>query len=517
MHRLARPRWLIIAAVALVAVGIAAAVTWTPAGANVSRADAPLPTFAPAGTQPSAGTRPNIVFVLTDDLSWNLVKYMPQVRQLQREGTTFSNYVVTDSLCCPSRSSIFTGKFPHDTGVYTNESPDGGFAVFHSRGNESHTYGTALQSGGYATAMMGKYLNGYLPTHKIGGQPYVPPGWSEWDVSGKAYNEYNYNLNENHKVLHFGDKPGDYLTDVLSDRGSAFIQQSAAAHTPFSLEVAAYAPHGPYTPAKQDLKRFPGLKAPRTPAYNQLPSHAPSWLAAKAPLSQSAQADIDTVFRKRVQSVQAVDRMIGKLRATLQTSGVAGNTYFVFSSDNGYHLGEYRLYPGKQTAFDTDVHVPLVVAGPHVPAGKTRDEVAQNIDLAPTFENLAGVPVPSDVDGRSLVPLLHGKSTPNWRNATLVEHHGPDTARDDPDAQTALAGTPTSYEALWTATYTYVQYSNGEVEYYDRHADPYELHNIVGRLSATRLAALHAATARLEKCHGSSACWTAGHVDTIVP
>ena len=179
---------------------------------------------------------------------------------------TFSNYVVTDSLCCPSRSSIFTGKFPHDTGVYTNNSPDGGFAVFHSRGNEKHTYGLALQNSGYATGMMGKYLNGYVPTQK-----YVPPGWSEWDVSGKAYGEYNYNLNENNKVVHYGGTPADYLTDVMSAKGSDFIARNAAAKTPFALEIAAYAPHSPYVPAAEDLSKFPGLKAPRTKAFDKTP------------------------------------------------------------------------------------------------------------------------------------------------------------------------------------------------------------------------------------------------------
>src|SRR6185369_16981710 len=106
---------------------------------------------------------PNIVFVLTDDLSWNLLPYMPQVRQMERDGMTFTNYTVTDSLCCPSRSSIFTGEYPHDTGVFTNEGPDGGFATFRDLGDESRTYATALAARGYATALMGKYLNGYLP------------------------------------------------------------------------------------------------------------------------------------------------------------------------------------------------------------------------------------------------------------------------------------------------------------------------------------------------------------------
>src|SRR5436190_18714428 len=94
---------------------------------------------AGASSLAAAAKRPNVVFVLTDDLAWNLVRYMPHVQQLQRRGLTFSRYFVTDSLCCPSRSSIFTGRFPHDTGVFTNMAPDGGFQVFHDRGWEAKT------------------------------------------------------------------------------------------------------------------------------------------------------------------------------------------------------------------------------------------------------------------------------------------------------------------------------------------------------------------------------------------
>src|ERR1700753_3243937 len=153
--------------------GLLAAALWAPSLASPSHA---------ATTQAAAAAPPNIVFVLTDDLSWNLVQYMPQVQQLQSDGMTFTNYTVTDSLCCPSRSSIFTGKFPHNTGVFTNSGPDGGVATFRRLGNEQTTFATALRKAGYRTAMMGKYLNGYAPAAPLGGKrPYVPPGWSEWD------------------------------------------------------------------------------------------------------------------------------------------------------------------------------------------------------------------------------------------------------------------------------------------------------------------------------------------------
>src|SRR5262245_42539575 len=259
----------------------------------------------------AARPRANIIFVLTDDLAWNLVPYMPHVAALQRRGMTFTRYFVTNSLCCPSRSSIFTGRFPHNTGVFTNTSPDGGFVLFHRRGEESGTYATAMLGQGYATGMMGKYLNGYQPANTEGGtQPYVPPGWTEWDVAGNGYPEFGYDLNHDHRIVHYGHKPADYLTDVLSRTATAFIRRSAAARTPFALEIATFAPHAPYTPAPQDLSAFPGLAAPRTAAFDRVPAQAPAWLAGEPPLTADERAGIDTSFRKRAQAVQAVDRLI---------------------------------------------------------------------------------------------------------------------------------------------------------------------------------------------------------------
>ncbi len=464
-------------------------------------------------TPTPAAAPPNVVFVLTDDLSWNLVQYLPQVRKLQADGLTFNDYTVTDSLCCPSRSSILTGRFPHDTGVFTNGGNDGGFDFFHGHGEESQTFATALQARGYRTAMMGKYLNGYMPADTQGGSvPYVPPGWSEWDVAGNGYPEFNYDLNENHAIVHYGNRPQDYLTDVLAGKGVNFIANSAAAHKPFLLEIATFAPHAPYTPAPRDANSFPGLTAPRGPAFDTLPTNAPPWLAGRAPLTDAEKQVIDTGFRKRVQAVQAVDRMIGQLRAALANAGVGSNTYVVFSSDNGYHMGQYRLNPGKMTAFDTDIRVPLVVSGPGVAARTQSSLAVENIDLAPTYEHLAGAPVPSNVDGHSLVPLLHGGSGSGWRTAGLVEHHGPDTLADDPDLPAPNSGNPPSYEAIRTHTYTYVEYVDGSREYYDLAADPLELHNLAGSLPSDRLAALHAALAGLEACHDGATCWTAGHV-----
>jgi N-acetylglucosamine-6-sulfatase len=495
----ARRRAWVLAGVVVLLVGLAGGAPASVVGAQRVRVVAAEP--------------PNIVFVLTDDLSWNLVPYMPQVRKLQDEGMTFDDYVVTDSLCCPSRASILTGRFPHNTGVFTNGGKDGGFRHFHDQGEESDTFATTLRARGYRTAMMGKYMNEYQPWSTVGGdEPYVPPGWSEWDVTGRGYGGFNYTLNENHQLVRYGNQPEDYLTDVLADKGADFITSSARAHKPFLLEIATFAPHAPYHPAPRHADDFPGLTAPRGPAFNTMPVLAPPWLAGRPKLGAAEGTGIDTTFRKRARAVQSVDELIAKLRTTLAAAGVADDTYVVFSSDNGFHLGEYRLKPGKMTAFDTDIRVPLVVTGPGVPAGRRSDAAVANIDLAPTFAELGAAPVSSRVDGRSLVPLLHGGSAAGWRTANLIEHHGATVRADDPDRPAPGSGNPPSYEAMRTHDYTYVEYADGEREYYDLTRDPEQLHNLARSLSPAQVARLHAALTRLARCDGGPACWAAGHV-----
>src|SRR5579884_1609360 len=241
-------------------------------------------------------SRPNIVFILTDDLSTDLVQFMPHVQAMEQHGLTFQNYFVSDSLCCPSRASIFTGNYPHDTHVFSNGLPNGGFAVFQRRGEDRHTFATALEGASYLTAMMGKYLNGYLQTARSFGvqahvarqfATYVPPGWNEWDVAGQGYPEYNYDMNVAGFVYHFGRQHKDYLTNVLARKGVNFINAAASRHQPFFLELATFAPHEPYTPAPRDLHDFPGLKAPRPPNFDVLPTNPPRWLGAhRRPLSR---------------------------------------------------------------------------------------------------------------------------------------------------------------------------------------------------------------------------------------
>ncbi|HEU4703938.1 MAG TPA: sulfatase, partial [Conexibacter sp.] len=379
--------------------GVRAAVRTTRALGDVVR----------ALVDPFTPPQPNVVFVLTDDLSSDLLPYMPNVRRLQQRGTTFSNYFVTDSLCCPSRASILTGQYPHNTGIFRNTGADGGFLAFHARGLEQDTYATNLQGVGYRTALMGKYLNQYSPSRirTALGAPYVPPGWTDWTVAGNGYQGFGYRLARTVRVVRHGFSARDYLTNVLARQGLGFMRAAAAEGSPFMLNVWTFAPHSPAIPAPRDARRFPTLTAPRDPSFDEADmGDKPAWLRNHRPLTDAEEARIDETFRNRVRTVQAVDRMIGRLQRRLRALGVARNTYIVFSSDNGYHLGQHRLTPGKLTAYDPDVRVPLIVTGPGVPAARTVDAMTENTDLCPTFAELAGAPAPPNADGPSLVPLL---------------------------------------------------------------------------------------------------------------
>ena len=467
-----------------------------------SAAAVPLDQAQPA----PANQPPNIVLVLTDDLEPSLLRFMPQVRAMQKTGASFSNYTVSNSLCCPSRSSILTGQYPHTSGIFTNAGDDGGHPEFQERGLENQTFAVALQAAGYQTSFLGKYLNGYNPIAGDGTPgSNVPPGWTNWAVGGNAYANYHYVLNENGAEVAYGNQRSDYLTDVLARKANDLIRSADKAGQPFAIEVSTYTPHSPYTPAPRHAHLYPGLKAPRTPAFNENDmSDKPAWIRSRPRLTKSQIAALDRAYRKRAQSVRAIDDMIGRIRATLAATGQAENTYLVFTADNGYHMGEHRLLTGKQTAYTTDIVVPLVVIGPEV-RHRSVGQLAQNIDLAATFVDLAGAPALTTDDGRSLRPLLEGGNPADWRTGSLIEHHGPNNQPNDPDRVRGGANPPT-YSALVTHRVTYVEYVDGAREYYDNRKDPYQLQNAYRSLTADKRQALSARLAELVGCTGTADC-----------
>ncbi|HEV2719897.1 MAG TPA: sulfatase-like hydrolase/transferase [Thermoanaerobaculia bacterium] len=458
----------------------------------------------------NAASKPNIVFVLTDDMALRDLTVMPKLQALvAAKGTTFSSYFVTDSLCCPSRSSILRGQFVHDHHTLGNQPPDGGFQKFHAAGNESSTVATWLKAAGYRTALMGKYLNGYPATVA---QNYVPPGWDEWDSPSRGgYPEFNYLLNENGRLVQHGNAADDYLVDVMARKSVAFIDGAVVAKQPFFLYLATFAPHQPATPAPRHANLFPNAAAPRDASFDEADvSDKPAFIRALQRLRPRQIARIDTLYRKRIQSLQSVDEMIETIVRELQRLGALDNTYIVFTSDNGFHLGNHRMAMGKQTAYETDIHVPLLVRGPGVPAGATRDELVVETDLAPTFAAWAGATAPAFVDGRSFAPLLAGQST-SWRNAVLIEHFAGSTepfASEFEETQRRGRSRIPTYRALRTRDTTYVEYETGERELYNLPRDPLELDNAYPSADRAKVDALARQLHALQTCSGAT-CRTA--------
>ncbi len=488
----------------------------------------------PATPTRAAASQPNILFILTDDLDLAEIAYMPKLKALLIEqGSSFSNYFVSVSLCCPSRSTTIRGQYSHNTGVETNGGSNGGFETAYRLGIENSTIATWLQAAGYRTGLFGKYLNGYPDTASL---TYIPPGWSDWNssVKGNPYSEYNYTLNENGKLAPYGHTAKDYGTDVYAQKAVNFIQQSVHDKKPFFVYLAVYAPHQPATPAPRDANLFPNAQAPRTPNYDEKDvSDKPHYIADLPLLRPIEQQRIDNLYRRRLQSLQAVDDAIENLYNTLKAAGQLDNTYIVFTSDNGFHLGNHRMPAGKQTAYEEDIHLPLIVRGPSVAAGKTVEPITGNIDLAPTFAAMAGTDPAKFVDGRSFLPLLLKGSAANWRDVYLVEHWGqttvqvaqntpsPDTQEPDdidqmfPDQLDENTPTPAvkplplrpdrvrgipEFHGIRGNGFVYVEYATGEKEFYDLTKDPYELNNLAAKLDPETLKALTDRVSKLVKC-----------------
>ncbi len=475
----------------------------------------PRPVLVEGSTLAPPGA-PNIVMILTDDqdVQSGMLPYMPHLQELlAAQGTTFPNNYVPLSLCCPSRTTILRGQYPHNTGVLTNALPNGGFEKAYNENLEASTIATLLHGAGYRTALFGKYLNGYPDTAT---STYIPPGWDEWysAIAGDPYGEYNYTLNENTNPVKYGSSPSDYGTDVYLGKAVDFIQHAAATpDQPLFIYFAVYAPHAPYTPAPRHAGLFPGVTAPKFPSFNEADvGDKPAYISSRPLLTAKDITGIDDDFRMRLQALQAVDEAIAKLVDTLSTTGRLANTYLVFVSDNGYHMGEHRLPPGKYTPYETDLHVPLVIRGPGVAAGVVRSEYTADLDLAATFADLAGVPPLSFFDGRSLRGLLKGPPPASWRKAFLLEEFGtgefdpPDVGtsmREPLDAQDLVVAPIPSYFGFQAPGYKYVEYKSGEKELYVA-GDPYELTNVAARVDPAIAASLAAYLRTFQDCVGDA-------------
>jgi N-acetylglucosamine-6-sulfatase len=427
-----------------------------------------------------ATAKPNIVFILADDMRKDDLKYMPKTRSVLRDkGMSFSNAFVSNALCCPTRATIMRGQYAHNTEVWTNKGSSGGWQAYRNEGNEKDNVATRLDAAGYRTGLFGKYLNEYP------GATDEPRGWDRWFAHTGGANYYDYKINDDGRIIHYGSTSADYETDVIADHAMNFIGASAMARVPFFAFVAPKAPHGPYTPARRDKHAFDGIRAPRPPSFNERNvSDKPPWIRKLSRLSDARKAKIDKRAEKRAETLQALDDLVAGVVGKLREKRVLGNTYIFFTSDNGYHLGEHRIHAGKGRPYEESVRVPLVVRGPGVAAGRqAQEKLVLNTDYLPTFTDLASTQTPGYVDGRSLGPVVFKGNAAAWRSAVLLEAH--DAPRNTPP-----------YSGIRTSSgRKYVKYAGGKKELYYLDRDPYELHNSYDPNSppatlATRLQAL---------------------------
>jgi arylsulfatase A-like enzyme len=395
--------------------------------------------------------RPNVVLVLLDDFSTDLTRTLRSAHWMRRHGADYAAAFVDDSLCCVSRASLFTGQYPHQTGVEANmadrahpDDPQGGFPAFRRFGNERRSFAVGLQAAGITTGYVGKYLNEYENTGGV--LPPRQPGWDdERVVFGSAYDGWGFDSTDvvgGRLRTRTWPTPAASDPPAVKDRGYAgtvvdrlargFVRRHRDDAAPWFLEVAPYAPHArvdtvgafpgePVFPAAfrdrpsaahpagrcgrvacgaLTTKGLPGYADPQADnaPRSRSGAAAPGWNPPPAGLS----ARVATTFRRdRARMAQSADRMLRRLLDTVDLS----DTYVILTSDNGFHLGQHGLAAGKGSPYDTDVHVPLLVVGPGVVPG-VRTGMVSNIDLAATVEELTGVPTPSYRSGVSFAASL---------------------------------------------------------------------------------------------------------------
>lgn len=448
---------------------------------------------------------------------------MPKTRALiSDKGVNFVESYVNFSLCCPSRSSFLTGLAAHNHGVLANVSKDpGGYSAFVGNGLEKKNIGLWFQHAGYATGLVGKVLNGYGDGQDGHSATHVMPGWTVWNALPDRFGTFryfDYGINDNGSIITYGHKEKDYKTDVLARRAIAFIARQAGAGRPFFLLLTPIAPHntdfpedylGP-VPAPRHVGKFSDLPLPQPPNFNErVVTDKPGWVQALPRLDGSAVEDLTTIFQRRREALLAVDDLVESVVSALRSAGVLNNTYVVFTSDNGYSMGEHRWPANKKVVYEESVHVPLMMRGPGIPQSERRFQLVNNLDLVATLVDWSGVIPRTVLDGRSLRPII-GDPNAHWRTAMLIEGTDGDLRHTVPPFGRFVA-VRTRNDGADPQSFVYAEHESSvygaERELYELGPDPYELHNVAGtsRYQAT-VSVLHGILAKLADCTGQN-CW----------
>jgi len=458
-----------------------------------------LAVIGSARSMAAAAERPNIILVVTDDLTKrDYLDLGNNLGSFTSGGTFFHNAFVTTALCCPSRASALTGLYAHNHHITQHIDPGTGYEQYHTEGYDQKDLPVWLKSSGYETGLVGKYLNKY-DAQSDG----IPAGWTDWYGSDTPTTSWT--LNENGNIRTYpqdptvtGYKPWE---NALGDKAVEFVGKAHTSGQPFFLWYGTHAPHSPELVPPRDKDRVGSWPGYDPPSFNEADvSDKPRWVRNQPLLSSARKSELKHKRQERLSSMLAVSRNLARLKDKLRETGELSNTYLIFTSDNGYHLGQHRLGAGKMTAYEEDMRVPMAIAGPGVASGGVKHTVL-NTDLAPTIADLAGVAPGITPDGRSFAPLLpEGRSgiTPEQFRRRFVEENwqGPIPT----PTGTKPFPAPTNF-AVRGLAFMYNHYVTGETEYYDLSRDPYEL--VSKRMSGTHKENLDRLRTRLRNCQGA--------------
>ena len=442
---------------------------------------------------------PNLLFIMSDDHAahaigayGSMINTTPNLDRLAREGMRFDRVFVTNSICTPSRACILTGQYAHINGV----------PVFNRFDSARDTAAKRLQAAGYYTGMIGKWHLGSDPA-----------GFDRWEIlpgQGVYDDPVMYTATDEKTYA------GRYVTDVITDRAIDFLKMRPAGK-PFFLMVHHKAPHRPWTPDETHRLQFEHRVIPepatlrddyatRTDALHENqqrvfddltrrdlklvpPADLPAadrekWLSTKpTEVTTTIDGKMMTLtgdalqrwkYQRYVQdylaTVQSIDDNVGRLLDYLDSSGLSSNTMVVYTSDQGFFLGEHGLYD-KRFMYEESLRMPFLVRWPGViKSGSTTDAMALNIDFAETFLDAAGVPVPPAMQGRSLVPIMKGQTPVDWRTSMYYRYY------HDPGDHNTRA-----HYGVRTATHKLIYYwKKDQWELFDLRADPSELKNLYG-------------------------------------
>ncbi|HMG91953.1 MAG TPA: sulfatase [Chryseolinea sp.] len=422
--------------------------------------------------------RPNIVFVLVDDMRWDEYSAFghsfiktPNIDRLAREGVSFINAFASTPLCSPSRAAFLTGLYGHLNGITDNT----------ERNEQSHkleTFPIKMNEAGYETAFIGKW--------HMGNDDSKRPGFDYW-VSMKGQGEaIDPALNINGKR----DTVKGYVTDIFTDHALQFINRTRT--RPFILYVAHKALHpnilqrddgtivsigeGGFVAADRHKAMYEQSTIARRPNYAMAPTDKPA-LSRKIgdlpPLGKETVTS-DEIIKQRSEMLMAVDEGLGAILNALEQKGILDNTVVVFTSDHGYWYGEHGLSEERRLAYEETIRIPLLIRYPKMIRSNSREErLVMNLDLAPTLLEMASIKPSANLHGRSLLPLFNNTAT-EWRTSVLVEYYS-DTVFPRMDKM--------GYKAVRNERYKYIHYVDleGMDELYDLQHDPYEMENVIAK------------------------------------